>query len=81
MVRDSQIGFYVTKSGSEVSRALAQSGFPSAFEMDNTVGNTGTVVLFTRAGTIHYFILYDMVRINTLLLYNDDANNFLFSLP
>ena len=58
MVRDSQIGFYVTKSGSEVSRALAQSGFPSAFEMDSTVGNTGTVVLFTRAGMIHYFMIW-----------------------
>ncbi|KAI0230808.1 hypothetical protein LSAT2_018833 [Lamellibrachia satsuma] len=40
MVRDSQIGFYVTENGREDSRALAQSGKSSAFEMAEIVGNT-----------------------------------------
>ena len=46
MVRDSQIGFYVTENGREDSRALAQSGKPSAFEMAEIVGNTGKTGLF-----------------------------------
>ena len=41
VVRDSQIGFYVTERGRDDSRALAQSGKSSAFEMAETVGNTG----------------------------------------
>ena len=41
MVRDSQIGFYVTQRNREDSRALAQSGKSSAFEMAESVGNTG----------------------------------------
>ncbi|KAI0209335.1 hypothetical protein LSAT2_005978 [Lamellibrachia satsuma] len=45
MVRDSQIGFYVTENGREDSRALAQSGKPSAFEMAEIVGNTAVVLL------------------------------------
>ena len=41
IVRDSQLGFYVTEQGKEDSRALAQSGKSSAFEMAETLGNTG----------------------------------------
>ncbi|KAK2167442.1 hypothetical protein NP493_1275g00055 [Ridgeia piscesae] len=46
MVRDSQIGFYVTQRNREDSRALAQSGKSSAFEMAESVGNTGKVGKF-----------------------------------
>ncbi|KAK2167507.1 hypothetical protein NP493_1273g01022 [Ridgeia piscesae] len=46
MVRDSQIGFYVTRKYKEDSRALAQSGKSSAFEMAEIVGNTGKMGKF-----------------------------------
>ena len=57
MVRDSQIGFYVTENGREDSRALAQSGKSSAYEMAEIVGNTGKIGLFGLLVLIHVTLL------------------------
>ena len=40
-VRDSQLGFYVKQKPTEEIRTLAQSGTEGAFEMAETIGNTG----------------------------------------